>query len=305
MMIRRIAVVVALAAGLLTASARAATAADATLDFQADTGFPQLPEEITLGVCTGVGVNKQGDVFFLHRGKNPIICLDSSGKFKYSWGDDLMASGHGLKLDRDENVWVTDTKHHVVYKFSPQGKLLLVLGTLDQPGLGTHQFDQPTDVAFGPDGDIYVTDGYGNSRLMKFNASGKFLKMWGSPGKEIGQFNAPHTVLIDPAGRVLIGDRENDRIQIFDSEGNHLETWPGFAPFGLVMDGNGDLFVADGRAHKVLKLDSTGRVVGSWGGPGSAPGELNVPHMLAADRDNNLYVVEIEGKRIQRLLRRR
>lgn len=304
-MIRRFAVVLALAAGLLTASVRVARAADATLDFQPDTSFPQLPEEFTLGVCTGVGVNKQGDVFLLHRGKNPIICLDSTGKYQRSWGDDLMASGHGLKLDRDENVWVTDTKHHVVYKFSPQGKLLLALGTVDQPGLGTHQFDQPTDVAFGPDGEIFVTDGYGNSRVMKFNSSGKFLKTWGTPGKETGQFDAPHTVLIDPDGRVLIGDRENDRIQIFDSEGNHLETWPGFAPFGLVMDGNGDLFVADGRAHKVLQLDRAGRVVGSWGGEGSAPGEFDVPHMLAADRDNNLYVVEINGERIQKLVRRR
>jgi DNA-binding beta-propeller fold protein YncE len=170
--------------------------------------------------------------------------------------------------------------------------------------LGNDQFNQPTDIAFGANGEIYVTDGYGNSRVMKFAANGKFLSQWGSPGKRNGEFDLPHSIVVDAKNRVLVGDRENNRIQVFNSEGEFLEVWPGFAPYGMSFDAKGTLFVADGRANKVLRLSPDGKVVGSWGQKGKGPGEFNLPHMLAADSKGNLYIAEVGGQRLQKLSRK-
>jgi DNA-binding beta-propeller fold protein YncE len=216
----------------------------------------------------------------------------------------LISKAHGLRIDRADNIWVSDIGHHMVFKFSPNGKLLLALGQSDKPGLGNDQFNQPTDIAFGANGEIYVTDGYGNSRVMKFAANGKFLSQWGSPGKRNGEFDLPHSIVVDAKNRVLVGDRENNRIQVFNSEGEFLEVWPGFAPYGMSFDAKGTLFVADGRANKVLRLSPDGKVVGSWGQKGKGPGEFNLPHMLAADSKGNLYIAEVGGQRLQKLSRK-
>jgi len=273
------------------------------IDFVPVPNFLKVPQHITLAQCSGVGVDSQGQVYLLHRGQQPILCFDARGKFLRSWGDDLIKSPHGLRIDRDDNVWVTDIGHHLVLKFNPKGKLLLALGQTDKPGLGIGQFDKPTDVAFGAKGEIYVADGYGNSRIVKFNRQGKFLTTWGRPGRSRGAFNTPHTIRVDSKGRVIVGDRENKRVQVFDADGMLLEIWPGFSPYGLAFDSNGVLFVADGVDHKILQLDTSGNVIGLWGRKGKAPGEFTLPHMLATDRANNLYVVEITGMRLQKLAR--
>src|SRR6185436_2245903 len=141
-------------------------------------------------------------------------------------------------------------------------------------------------------------------RVLKFSANGKLLKSWGTAGKGPGEFNLPHAIVVDSRGRVLVGDRENNRIQIFDSEGKLLEVWPGFAPYGLAFNNDGVLFVADGRANKVLCLDAAGKVQRSWGQKGSAPGEFNLPHMLAFDAAGNLFVAEVGGMRMQKFLKK-
>jgi len=280
-------------------------AASDRIEFEPARSFLKLPKDATLGQCSAVDFDSKGRLYLFHRGKHPIMCFDSGGKFIHSWGDDLIGKAHGLRVDRADNIWVTDIGHHVVFKFSPQRKLLLALGQSDKPGLGNDQFDKPTDVAFGSKGEIYVSDGYGNSRVMKFASNGKFLAQWGTPGKGRGEFNLPHTMVVDKQGRVIVGDRENDRIQVFDSKGRLLEVWPGFAPYGLELDATGTLFVADGRANKILRLNSSGKVMGSWGRKGSAPGEFNLPHMLAADKSGNLFIAEVGGMRLQKLQRRR
>lgn len=276
------------------------------LEFEPVIDALQVPGQFKLGGVSGVAVNSRGQVFMLHRAERPVICFESTGEYVRSWGTVLVGSGHGLRIDRDDNVWVTDTGHHVVYKFDAQGELLMTLGKADDPGLGHDQFDKPTDIGFGPHGEIYVTDGYGNSRIMKFDAEGKFLTTWGEHGDKPGQFNAPHSVVIDSEGRVIIGDRDNDRVQIFDAQGHLLETWTGFAPFGLAFDSDGVLFTADGRANKVHRLSATGKVVQSWGNQkGAAAGEFSTPHMLETDRHGNLYVAEVTGGRVQKLVRKR
>ncbi len=275
-----------------------------TIDFEAAPEFPRLPDTITLGACSAVAVNSKGEIYLAHRGKQPILCLDASGKFLRSWGDDFIRTVHALRIDRDDNVWVTDIGNHQVLKFNPMGKLLLALGKANTAGNGMDEFNKPTDVAFGPNGEIYVADGYGNSRVMEFTPNGGFLTTWGEPGKGPGQFNLPHSIIIDSKGRVLVGDRENNRVQVFDAGGKLLDIWPGFAPYGLAYDTEGNLFVADGRANKVLQLDAKGKIIGSWGGRGTELGQFNLPHMLAADTHGNLYIGEVQGKRFQKLTRR-
>ena len=126
----------------------------------------------------------------------------------------------------------------------------------------------------------------------------------GEAGDGPGQFDLPHTVVVDQTGRIFVGDRENDRVQVFESSGKIAAVWPGFAPYGLAFDKQGHLFVADGRANKVIQLDDAGNVVRSWGQEGDEPGEFQLPHMLAADAIGNLYVGEIKGERFQKLIRK-
>lgn len=265
--------------------------------------FPQLPAEYPLGRCSAVAVNSKGEIYLFHRGKQPIVCVTPDGKYLRSWGDDHITTPHGVRVDRQDNVWVTDMGRHRVLKFDPAGKLLLALGT-GQRGTGIDQFDRPTDVAFGPDDSIYVTDGYGNSRVVHFAANGRYLKSWGTPGKQRGEFHLPHAILVDSKQRLLVGDRENNRIQIFDFEGKLLDHWDGFAPYGLAMNKAGEIFVADARASQILRLDGAGKVVQRWGQMGTAPGEFDTPHMLAFDSADNLYIAEVGNSRFQKFLKK-
>lgn len=266
-------------------------------------GFFQLPEGWKLGACSAVGVNGRGEIFVFHRGEHPILVFDADGKYLRSWGDDLIGSAHGLRIDRHDDVWTTDIGNHRVMKFDREGKLLMSLGT-GKPGDGPDEFNKPTDVGFAADGAFYVTDGYGNSRVQKFSPSGALVASWGVRGKEPGRFHLPHSVVVDRDGQVLVGDRENDRIQIFDADGKRLDVWNGYAPYGLAFDKDGTLFVADGRANQVLQLDDAGRVTARLGAKGTDPGEFQMPHMLTFDAAGNLLVTEINGTRVQKFVQK-
>jgi DNA-binding beta-propeller fold protein YncE len=275
------------------------TLADDAAAFEPVMNFPKLSADLLLGPCSAVATNSKGEIFLFHRGKHPILCVDADGKLRQSWGDGLIGKAHGLRIDRHDNVWVTDIGHHRVMKFDPSGKMLLSLGT-GKPGTGTDEFDRPTDIAFGANGDVFVSDGYGNSRVLKFSVAGRLLKTWGTRGKELGEFNLPHAIIMDSKGRLLVGDRENKRIQLFDAEGKALGQWTGFAPYGLAINSDGQVFVADAVAHQVLRLDADGKVVQRIGQKGQAPGEFGLPHMLTFDSAGNLFVAEVEGKRFQK-----
>ena len=218
----------------------------AELRFEPVAGFPQLPDNIQLGPCSAVAVDSKGNIYVFNRGKQPIVCLDPDGKYVRHWGEQEITTSHGLRIDAEDNIWVTDIGGHRVLKYDTSGKLLLGLGT-GKPGDGDDQFNQPTDVAFGKKGEFYVSDGYGNSRVLKFSPSGALITKWGSRGTQPGQFNLPHSILVDEKDRVLVGDRENNRIQIFDTDGKLLKVWKGFAPYGIAQSAKGELFVADGQ----------------------------------------------------------
>jgi len=309
----------------LAVGSSAISDAQEAIDFRPVAGFLKLPEGMTLGPCSGVDIDSRGNAYVIQRKSPPVLCVDSTGKLLRSWGTPLigrdpdMVGAHGIRVDRDDFVWITDRARHLVRKFDPTGQLLLTLGTEGSPGTGENQFNRPADLAFGPSGEVYVADGYGNSRVMKFDREGKFLKTWGDKGAAPGQFDLPHTIAVGSDGRVYVGDRYNSRIQIFDSEGNLKEIWPGFVPCGIAFDRRGTLFVADG-VSKILQLDGRGKIVKSWGTdaevlglkpaqksvpPIANPGGWRfVPHLMAADAQGNLYLADVPNQMMHKLERR-
>jgi DNA-binding beta-propeller fold protein YncE len=274
-------------------------------DYRPVAGWPQLPENIKFGSVSAVATDSKDRVYVFHRGKQPIMVFDRQGKFLRSWGDDVVKTAHGLRIDRENNVWVTDMGHHLVMKFDAQGKLLMTLGKKDRPGNTPDQFNRPTDIAIAPSGEFYVSDGYGNSRVVKFSREGKFLKEWGRKGKKEGEFDLPHSISLDAEGRVYVGDRENKRIQVFDGEGKFLAQFTeSGAPYGLFLTGEGRLFVADGVAGWIRVLDLKGKPLGRWGEKGTGAGQFNLPHMLCVDSQGAVYVTEVDGKRVQKFMAR-
>jgi DNA-binding beta-propeller fold protein YncE len=211
-------------------AAGSAQAADAKFpDYRAVPNWAKLPDNVKLGGVSAVATDSADNVFVFHRGKQPVLVFDRDGKFLRSWGDEHLKTPHGLRIDRDNNVWVTDMTDHRVLKFDAQGKLLLALGKRGEPGTGPDHFNRPTDVAIAPNGEFYVSDGYGNSRVVKFSKEGKFIKEWGKKGSGEGEFNLPHSIVLDAKGRVYVGDRENNRVQIFDGDGKFLTQWKALA----------------------------------------------------------------------------
>jgi DNA-binding beta-propeller fold protein YncE len=262
--------------------------------------FPRLPMGWSLGAVSAVAADSSGNVLVFHRGDHPVLVFDGHGKFLRAFGDGMFASAHGLRVDASGNIWVTDNANHTVTKFSHEGKTMMTLGERNVAGEDAAHFNKPTDIAFAPNGDFYVSDGYGNSRVAKFNKEGKFLMTWGRKGDGPGEFNLPHAIQLDGVGRVYVGDRENNRVQVFDANGKFLRQLGGFAPFGLFITPAQDLFVADGRANKILKMTLDGKVLASWGKTGADPGNFQMPHGLTVAKDGAVYVSEITGKRVQK-----
>jgi DNA-binding beta-propeller fold protein YncE len=236
-----------------------------------DESFGDLPAGRTWGATSAVYPSKDGNVWVAERcGANlcvdsdldPILLFDPSGRLLRSFGKGMFAWPHGIYVDKDGNVWVTDAVGyapvppgwgHVVYKFSADGTLLMTLGKKGVAGAGPDAFTKPSAVLVAPNGDIFVADGHdaeGNNRIVKFSADGKFVKEWGSLGGENGEFRDPHALAMDSQGRLFVGDRGNSRVQIFDQDGKHLATWTQFGrPSGLFIDENDVLYAADSESN--------------------------------------------------------
>ena len=271
------------------------------MPFELDPGWPKLPPKWNLQETPGVAIGPQQQVYIFHRGAHPIIELNRDGKFVGTMGEGLFGAAHGLKVDRDGNLWVTDRGDHTVLKLSDTGRVLMVMGRKGQAGEGADNFNGPTDIAFAENGDFYVSDGYGNSRVAKFAADGSFITAWGKPGKGPGEFNLPHAVAVDAEGKVYVGDRENYRLQIFDANGKFLDQWDHVgSPWGLHITPEKEIYMADGHNNRVIKLNREGKILGSLGKKGKLPGHFNFAHHLAVDLLGNLYVAEIKNWRVQR-----
>jgi DNA-binding beta-propeller fold protein YncE len=247
----------------------------------------------------GIGIDSKGRVYATAgKGDKGVLVFDADGKVVDSWGQGFI-SKHGLRVI-DDKVWVTDRERHIVMQFTLDGKLLMTLGTESMSGLGHNEFNMPSDIAIGPNDDIYVSDGYANSRVMRFSADGKFKHSWGTKGKGPGQFNLVHNIAIDKKGRVYIADRENERVQIFDADGNFLDQWKHIGkPFGLYVDDKTKVYITDGQSNKVYVLDEKGKVISTFSKTGEAPGEFQMAHSITLDSKGNIYVAEGDGMRIQ------
>lgn len=262
-------------------------------------GFVEFPKEVDLGAMSAVALDAQDNLYILHRGSPPIVKFDAQGKFVRAFGEGLFKVAHGLNVDAEGNVWTTDNGSHVLRKFTPEGRLLATLGKEGKGLAGKEGFKSPDDLVFDSRGHMFVADA-GNGRIVELAPDGTYVGEFGKKGKAAGQFAAAHAISIDAKDRLYVADRGNKRVQVFDRSGQHLASYKDFAqPFGVLAVGD-ELIVSDGDAHKLHLLDAEGKVLATWGDAKS----LQLPHLMAVDSHGALYVTEVNGKRVQKFVRR-
>ncbi len=290
--------------------------------------WPVLPEGVALDEVSAVAVDSHDNVLVLMRGgrkwpdsdildtaaiRAPTVFVFNglSGALITKWGGDLFALPHLLTVDADDNVWIADVALHQVFKLSRDGRLLMTLGVRAVPGDDSAHFNRPSDVAVAPDGAFYVSDGYGNNRIVKFSRDGKFLLAWGRKGTGPGEFDLPHGITLDRAGRLYVVDRTNRRVQIFDGNGKYLAEWKGQpfdSPQEIAIAGDGTALVADGGSSHlpdlagITLLNSDGKVIGRFGRWGYYNGQFLDVHSVAVAKSGAVYVADFGGRRVQKFV---
>lgn len=287
--------------------------------------WPQLPKGYVLGNPTGIGIDASQNVFVFIRAGRPwsdpmpdslisaktILMLDRySGKILNSWGANIFVMPHGLTVDKNNNIWVTDVGLHQVFKFNHDGKLLMKFGVAKVAGNDSTHFNLPTDVTVADDGSFYVSDGYGNSRVVKFSSTGTYLFAWGNKGDEPGEFNLPHAIDLDTKGNVYVADRENSRIQEFDAKGKFLKQWSSenFGKmYSLTIDKRkNDLIAVDyfmdsiPKGSDIILFESLKNQTTQFGKSGLYDGPICRYHDVAIDNEGSIYVGDILGNSIQK-----
>ncbi|MBI3694700.1 MAG: 6-bladed beta-propeller [Acidobacteria bacterium] len=261
-----------------------------------------MPDGWKFGRVSSVATDANGQVYVFHRGKkaDPIVVFDNKGNYLRSWGKGMFGNPHGMRVDKQGNVWITDNGDHQVMKFTNKGELLLTLGIKGKAGTDPKTFNRPTDIAFTPSGDaFYVSDGYGNSRVVKFTKDGKYLMDWGKRGAGPGEFNTPHSVGVDSKGTVYVSDRENNRIQIFDANGKFLRQWTHLgATQNLFITPKDEMWIITHRdnienitydtlAGRIMKIDlATGKILGAMESPG---------HWINVSKDGEIFIGSLTG----------
>lgn len=313
--------------------------------YRAVDSWARLPDGRQMGAIGGVDVDPDGEHIWavircdagperfgyecLDSELDPVLEFDAQGNVVASFGGGLFIWPHGIDVDADGNVWVTDAvsaertpegrRGHQVIKFSPAGEVLMVLGTPGEPGAGPDHFNAPSDVAVAANGDIFVADGHGedtNNRVVKFSSDGTFIKAWGKTGYAPGEFRALHAIAIDARGRVFVGDRSNNRIQLFDQDGRFLAIWTQFGrPSGIFFDADDRIYVADSESDDVenpgwemgIRIGDAATgwinafILYPWGDPRSTQG--NGAEFVAVDADGNIYGGEPRPRRLQKYVR--
>ena len=274
--------------------------------------WEKLPPGVHLHETPGVAVNSRDQLYALTRNTaHPVMVFDREGNFLRSFGQGTFSERtHGIFIGPDGSVYCADDGTHTVTKFTPEGKLLMTIGTPGKPApkWGGKPFNRPTHAAVSPrTGALYISDGYGNSRIHKFTADGRHLLSWGEPGVDPGQFIRPHNVVVDADDKVYIAGRENHRVQVFDAEGKFLTMWNNIhRPDGMTMGPDGNIYIgelngmpgvddAPGLGHRVSILDRKGKLLARFGHPeeGEEPGKFIAPHGLAVDSRGDIYVGEV------------
>lgn len=294
--------------------------------------WEQVPDGVSHGDVADVAIGPDDSVYLITRRPPQVVIYDKNGAFIRSWGQDVFsARPHSITVSADGTVYVVDELPHVIYHFTADGRRIGVIGTPGQAGdsgidtsisdmydrlasirRGAPPFNLPTKVAEAPNGELYVTDGYGNCRVHRFSEDGRYLASWGEPGTGPGQFYVPHHVVVTADERVIVCDRENERIQIFTLNGEFMEAWTGLQrPAAIAIDSDNLIYVAElpwrigggsflqGRIAteqhaRVSVLDPSGHVLEHWGTPEPcAPGSFVAPHGMAIDSRGDLYVAEV------------
>ncbi len=300
--------------------------------YAANDAWQRVPDGMTMGEAVGVAADSQDRVFVFTRGEQPVMVFDRDGNFFQSWGtaggisgdraDDAFVRPHGIWIGPDDSVYLSDDQDHTVRKFTPDGELLQTLGTSGQasdsgvenasyltikrPAL---PFNLPTNLALSPDGEMYVSDGYGNCCIHKFSPEGELLLSWGAPGDGAGEFQIPHGIAVDHSGIVVVSDRENSRLQWFTSDGELIEEWTDVArPCNVFFDPQDNVFVAELGWHagtpnpkpdetggRVSIFSRRGELLSRWGGGKNpyAVGDFAAPHDIWVDSHGDIYVGEV------------
>jgi DNA-binding beta-propeller fold protein YncE len=250
------------------------------------------------GQTAGLAIDANDRLYAFTRKPTPVIEFNAEGRVLKTWGEGLFVYPHGIRVDQGDFLWITDArardgKGHQVFKYSRSGELLMTLGTAGVAGDGRDTFNGPTDVAIAPNGEIFVADGHGNNRIVKFSKDGAFIMQWGKKGAAPGEFDLPHTLFFDRRGRLLVGDRSNKRIQIFDQNGRFLEQWTQFgSPSGIFIASDDTLYVVDYNDKKRLFIGSAK--------DGSIKHEINnltLAEGVAVDKTGTIFVSEtVAGK---------
>jgi len=308
-----------------------ATAADApgyarvpvVVEYDVDPSWPERPERLApWGAVTGMAVDGEDRVWVLSKCDDPVQVYAADGTFVRTWGRGQFDSPHCIRIDRESNVWISDYALHVVQKYTPEGELLLTLGVRGEKGDDTTHFNRPTDMAITRAGDVFVTDGYGNRRVVHFGPGGKFIKTWGSYGTGPDQFVLPHAILVDSQGTLYVGDRNSGRILLFDQSGKPVDQWSGvIMPWGMSITPGDDVWVCGSSPHwwrrhgkycefkdqLLMRFSTDGRVRQVWSIPlgdpkNSKPGETIGVHAIVQDSLGNLYLGDAYGNRAQKLV---
>jgi len=288
--------------------------------------WAKLPAGWSWTEVAAVATDSQDRVYVFNRGEHPVIVFDAEGNFLRAWGESLFVRPHGIFIGPDDAVYCTDDLDHTVRKFTSDGKLLLTLGESGKPSdTGATSIDfrtirhagpplhYPTNLALGPQGEMYVSDGYGNARVHKFSADGRLVCSWGEPGSGSGAFHVPHGIDVDAEGTVYVADRENSRIQLFSPDGTYITQWTDVArPCQLFIDAASKVYVAelgfragmwpgttapslDATGGRLSIFDRNGTLHARWGGGRDpcAAGDFFAPHDICVDSHGDIYVAEV------------
>ena len=274
--------------------------------------WAKMPMGLTFhGDATSVAVDSKDNVYVFNRGTDPVAVFDPDGNFVRSFGQGEFTRPHGIEIDGEDNLYLADDNGHFVQKRTNAGKIVWTLGTPNKPAPWQQggMFNRPTDVAIHPKtGEVFVSDGYGNSRVHKFDPNGKHIKSWGEPGTGPGQFSLPHNITFIDDRHVVVCDRENFRLQVFDTDGKFVDQWHIHHPMSVTNGRNGDnaLYVGEmgppplqngvpNLGNRVSVLSPSGELLTHFGAPlpGQAADQFCAPHGIATDSKGNVYVAEV------------
>ena len=261
-------------------------------------GWGKLPSGWEWGWIPAIACDSKDNVYVYSRSAHPLVIFDRHGNFLDSWGEDVLEDAHGIYIDADDNVYCTERETHCIRKFNARGELVMTIGTPHQQGANDGDpFRLPTDLAIASNGDLFISDGYGNARVHKYTADGQHLLSWGEWGTGPNQFELSHCVRIKN-DEVWICDRTNNRIQIFDLNGAFLSEWPGLKhPDTIYFDPNDDVVYIAELDQQISIYTTDRQLLAQWGGgvKSNKPGEFTAcPHGIWADSHGDLYVGEVQ-----------